>query len=64
MDSPSIEQLRHLLAAAQAENRPEEEARLMRMIEARHGGDEARRAGDVGISAANAPARSPAKAKS
>jgi hypothetical protein len=35
MNSPTIEQLRHLLAAAQAENRPDEEARLMRMIEAR-----------------------------
>jgi hypothetical protein len=35
MESPTVEQLRHLLAAAQAENRPDEEARLIRMIEAR-----------------------------
>jgi hypothetical protein len=36
MESPSIEQLRHRLAIAQAENRDDEASRLMRMIEARH----------------------------
>jgi hypothetical protein len=39
MESPTIEQLRRQLAAAQAENRPEDEARLMRMIEARMSSD-------------------------
>jgi hypothetical protein len=36
MESPSIEQLRHRLAIAQAENRADEAARLMRMIESHH----------------------------
>jgi len=35
MESVTIEQLKRQLAAAQAENRPEDEARLMRMIAAR-----------------------------
>jgi hypothetical protein len=73
MESPSIEQLRHLLAVAQAENRPDEEARLMRMIEARHAEDQSRRSGDVGNkssvtpqqqqAAAQRPAQQPAKRK-